>query len=243
MAKTKSNYIPKMIMGTDYTPKTINRRDVNGISLCDYVATAMKMALNENRLIRFDFNGIIMNVTPDMALNKTVDDIVKNCERKTERRNFLYTISANGIKRNLMSKLDQVKREKENKVFLDAISDVKFETDYELVWNSWKKANSDDFGAAIFRFAEIWAKLMQKEMEKNNSELTGTMTRETSRIANTEGISGFMYDHALNALVGCWKNGMELGHILAIPVERAKRWREIAIVKQANLMRKKQFVH
>lgn len=75
-------------------------------------------------------------------------------------------------------------------------------------WQSWKDNNQDPYGAGVVRFAERWAVLMQEELAAGNA-LT-LVAGPTSRIADTEGITGFMYGCAVQMLVGCWIHGEEL---------------------------------
>lgn len=75
-------------------------------------------------------------------------------------------------------------------------------------YEEWKKNNEDPYGAGVFSFAERWAELMEKEIKKGNK--VKDIAERTSRYADTDGITGFMYGSAVQILSTCWKYGEEL---------------------------------
>jgi hypothetical protein len=76
------------------------------------------------------------------------------------------------------------------------------------VYEDWKAKNTDDYGSAIFRYAERWADLMELEMA-NGAEIKDIAER-LSNEADTEGITGFMHGVSVNVLSHCWEHGEEL---------------------------------
>jgi hypothetical protein len=78
------------------------------------------------------------------------------------------------------------------------------------LWEEYKKNNSEGYGKAIIDFAERWANLMEKEIEKGL--LVDEMANRTSHEADTEGITGFMYGAAVQTLSGVWHWGEQLRH-------------------------------
>ena len=75
-------------------------------------------------------------------------------------------------------------------------------------WEKGRKANEDGYGKAIFDYAESWADLMEARMAKG--EKIEDMAQETSREADVEGITGFMYGAAVATLSQAWEHGEEL---------------------------------
>lgn len=75
-------------------------------------------------------------------------------------------------------------------------------------WESWTSKNTDPYGSACVRYAEKWARLMQSEIAagKNLEDVAD----DTSRRADTEGITGFMFGAAVAMLTGAWKHGEAL---------------------------------
>lgn len=76
-------------------------------------------------------------------------------------------------------------------------------------YDSWKAVNSgDDYSARIFSYAEDWANMMEAKMA--NGEKLEDVAHQTSRDADTDGITGFMYGAAVAVLAHCWKHGDQL---------------------------------
>lgn len=75
-------------------------------------------------------------------------------------------------------------------------------------WNKGKNNNIDPYGAAIFDYAESWAKLMQVEIAKGQS--LRSVAEKTSFELGFLGITGFMYGAAVSILSKCWRHGEEL---------------------------------
>lgn len=77
--------------------------------------------------------------------------------------------------------------------------------------NTWHNActnNQDPYGAAVIRFCEAWAILMEAEIKSGKT--VAECACSTSRIANDEGITGFMYGCAVNILSKVWIHGEDL---------------------------------
>ena len=78
----------------------------------------------------------------------------------------------------------------------------------EAGWRSWRDNNTDPYGAAVFSYAERWARLMQAEMARG--EPIEAVAERASHEADVEGISGFQYGAAVSVLEKCWKHGDRL---------------------------------
>lgn len=85
----------------------------------------------------------------------------------------------------------------------------------EEVWTKWRESNTDPYGGEVIRYAEAWANLMELRMAQGTS--LEAIAQETSRQADTQGITGFMYGAAVSVLASCWKWGDEL-----------RRWHNLA---------------
>lgn len=75
-------------------------------------------------------------------------------------------------------------------------------------YKSYVAKNSDPYGAGVVQFSERWADLMEKEIAAGKK--LGDIADATSRAADTEGITGFMYGCAVSALATFWIHGEEL---------------------------------
>lgn len=85
----------------------------------------------------------------------------------------------------------------------------------EKTYQEWKDKQVDpddpegsDYGLACFRYAEAWADLMEARMA-DGAELED-IAKQTSREADTEGITGFMYGMAVKILAHSWEHGERL---------------------------------
>lgn len=72
-------------------------------------------------------------------------------------------------------------------------------------YDDCKAKNTDPCGKEIFRYAEVWADLMEAEMVKGAT--LSDMAERTSHEADTEDITGFMYGIAVNFLYHVWEHG------------------------------------
>lgn len=76
---------------------------------------------------------------------------------------------------------------------------------------TWEKGlanNQDEYGARIYSYAKDWAELMEKGMAEGAK--LEDIAESTSRTADYDGITGFMYGAAVSVLSHVWKHGEEL---------------------------------
>ena len=78
----------------------------------------------------------------------------------------------------------------------------------EVLWQTGLENNTDGYGQEIYRYAEAWANLMETSLEMGMD--IAEIAEETSHLADTEGITGFMYGAAVSVLSGVWYYGEEL---------------------------------
>lgn len=69
--------------------------------------------------------------------------------------------------------------------------------------------NQDFYGLDVYKFAERWAELMEKDIEKSDNPIKAITenAKKRSHEADTDGITGFMYGCAVNILSKCWEYG------------------------------------
>lgn len=75
-------------------------------------------------------------------------------------------------------------------------------------WQKGLDNNRDGYGAAVFKYAERWADLMEEAMA-GGAKLRD-VAKDLSHKADTEGITGFMYGAAVSILSQAWEHGEEL---------------------------------
>ena len=90
---------------------------------------------------------------------------------------------------------------------------MKIKKGLEETYKNWYEKNTDAYGRACFTYAERWAGLLEKEIEKSEEETQKVIIKcaeKLSHIADVEGITGYMYGCAVNILAQCWEYGEEL---------------------------------
>jgi hypothetical protein len=76
-------------------------------------------------------------------------------------------------------------------------------------WDHFVSVNSSDpYGKGIIDFASLWARMMESEI--NNGKLFAEAAKECSYLADTSGITGYMYGAAVSVLSQCWIHGDDL---------------------------------
>ena len=83
----------------------------------------------------------------------------------------------------------------------------------EKIYDDWKNENQDAYGKECFKFAEDWAELMEKEIDKENDikKVLKEKALETRMQAtNYRLCTDFMFAVASNILVKCWEYGKYL---------------------------------
>ena len=83
----------------------------------------------------------------------------------------------------------------------------------EKIYDDWKNDNQDAYGKECFKFAEDWAELMEKEIDKDNDikKVLKEKALETRMQATKYRLcTEFMFAIASNILVKCWEYGKYL---------------------------------
>ena len=86
----------------------------------------------------------------------------------------------------------------------------------EKIYDDWKNDNQDAYGKECFKFAEDWAELMEKEIDKENDikKVLKEKALETRMQAtNYRLCTEFMFAVASNILVKCWEYGKYLDEL------------------------------
>lgn len=78
----------------------------------------------------------------------------------------------------------------------------------EQEYANYVAANTDPYGRAVVLYSEQWAKLMEEALAAGE-KLSGQW-KFLSHKADKEGITGFMYGCAVQALAKFWVHGEEL---------------------------------
>lgn len=85
---------------------------------------------------------------------------------------------------------------------------MKLKAGTESEYQKYKESNTDPYGGRIISYSEDWADFMEAEMATGKS--IADIAKATSRQADTDGITGFMYGCAVSGLARFWEHGEEL---------------------------------
>ena len=86
---------------------------------------------------------------------------------------------------------------------------MKIKVGKEKDWETFVQVNSTDpYSNAVVQYAKKWAELMESRIASGEKLID--IADSTSHEADTEGITGFMYGCAVNALSQLWEHGEEL---------------------------------
>lgn len=75
-------------------------------------------------------------------------------------------------------------------------------------WREFVEKNDDPYGGGVVRYAELWARVMEARIAAGDT--VDGCARDASSVADTEGITGFMYGCAVGVLARCWVHGESL---------------------------------
>lgn len=79
------------------------------------------------------------------------------------------------------------------------------ENNYQEMAKEWKK---DFMGASTLRYLERWANIMEALAEDGMN--IGEAAEQSNHVADTEGITGYMYGMAVSVLTEVWEYGDDL---------------------------------
>jgi hypothetical protein len=188
----------------------------------DSINQAVLQATDNDAEVEFDFNGVKVVVNSSTDKIALVRDYMNAHLMKWEEIGPNPPVQYNA---DVMAQLkvaeylehqETLKREaeyerasKEKQAAFDKeVEGIEMEISDNELWVTYLTKNVDPYGNAICVYAENWAKLMQKKMSEGAElkDIAGTC----SHLADTEGITGFMYGAAVHMLSKCWKHGEEL---------------------------------
>ena len=89
---------------------------------------------------------------------------------------------------------------------------MKLKVGAEKLWQNYVDKNTDPYGGRCVSYAREWAELMEKDptLATMKDGAFSDLAEETSKTADTDGITGFMYGAAVSMLFHCWQFGERL---------------------------------
>lgn len=153
--------------------------------------------------VSFAFNEITLTVIRGMS----AADVCAEYDRRSEERHAAYVASPKYKERQRQA--EERERERVRKLdtaLLEAPAAMTLK-DAEA-WEKWRANNTDGYGAACVRYAELWARTMEGMIA--GGVTLADCAEEASHIADSEGFTGFMYGAAVSMLSTVWIHGEAL---------------------------------
>ena len=188
------------------------------------IREAIERAHRESRSLAFEFNGVIVTVaadsSPDLiyrdwhrALSGYIDKAVGPYPTPelsdVERAHDAAVEAANEERRRIaQAEYDARAKAKREATAARLAHAPAMEFSNSAAWQSFEVANPDGYGRAVVEYAEQWARLMQLELASGRA--LEAIAEPTSRDADTDAITGFMYGCAVSMLAQCWIHGEQL---------------------------------
>lgn len=173
----------------------------------DHIATVAQKAVDlvsrGKPHVVFAFNEITLMVTPGMSAG----DVVAEYNRRSEERHAAYVASPE-------YKLCQQRAEQREQQRVDQLSALLTSAPEHMTlrdaegWATACAANTDGYSGAVMTYAERWARLMEAMIAKGAT--VAGCAKEASHLADSEGITGFMYGCAVSTLAAVWIHGEDL---------------------------------
>lgn len=177
-----------------------------GESIKDTARHIAVMAQKRDEPIEAKFNGIILIANKNDDAEKEAERIIAFYDEECERQHQEYINSDKYKEQCRQAEEKQHAREqKQADILASAPALMTIKEGKQAEWDHCVEINKDDYSAACVQYAEIWARLMESEIAKGKT--ITECAEETSHIADTEGITGFMYGAAVSMLSQFWIHG------------------------------------
>lgn len=164
---------------------------------------AVAMAKRELCIVEFSFNTQKLSARPDSDPAEMAKAYMDECERAHAE----YVASPEYARQQEEYARKEREQEEVQKAALSGRPEHMTLRDPKA-WQETCAANQDAYGGAVMTYAERWARLMEARMDKG--EMLADIADDCSHLADSEGITGFMYGCAVNILSKVWTHGEAL---------------------------------
>lgn len=172
----------------------------------DHIVDAAQRAIGTAKVgapVELEFNEIVLTVMHGV----TAGDVAAEYHRLVDARAAAYRATPEYKERQRATEEKGRQRDQERAAAL-AKAPAKMTLRDADGWAECCKNNSDGYGSAVIRYAEVWARLMES-MIAGGATLSDC-AKNASHLADSEGITGFMYGAAVGILAHVWVYGDEL---------------------------------
>lgn len=167
-------------------------------------ATRIALLANQNgEIVTATFNDVAVTANPHDDPAVIVAQFHAECER---RRKEYESSPEYAARKKEWEEADKRKQAALSGALLAAPAHMSLRD--PAAWRKSVEANTDPYGSAVIRYAETWARVMETRIA--NGDTVSGCAEDASHIADTEGITGFMYGCAVGILAQVWTHGEEL---------------------------------
>ena len=176
----------------------------------DIIPQMLNLSKTLDCAVHVKLNGVVTRVWADDAVQTAIEryETLRKAEAKdAEARRKVYEASPEYADAQAAAKAKQEAEDRRCQKLLSLAPDGPTFTDPEG-WGKTVAGNTDPYGAATVSYANAWAQMMEGLI--NQGSALKDIAEECSYLADTEGITGFMYGCAVSILSQCWKYGSDL---------------------------------
>jgi len=176
----------------------------------DIIPQMLNLSRTLDHKVHAQLNGTVMGVweidTVQTAIQRW-EALLEAEAKAAEAKRKEYEISPEYAAAQAAAKAQREAEDKRRQELLSLAPDGPTFTDPEG-WRKTVENNTDPYGAATVSYANMWAQMMEGLI--NQGSALKDIAEECSQLADTEGITGFMYGCAVSILSRCWKYGSDL---------------------------------
>mgnify|MGYP005841759513 CR=1 FL=1 len=194
-----------------------------GAQITTAIGQAISLANARNAMVEFEFNTVKVQVNHDSDHELIYRDWSRAMSGYTSKEvgpypNYDLSEEEKASDAEIKARKEKeraeacAKREAEKQIAREELEAKIANFSMSRDEGKWQKSiaaqNGQEYGLAIFRFAERWARLMEAELAEGKT--LSDIASATADEADIEGISGFMYGAAVCELANAWKHGEAL---------------------------------
>jgi len=176
----------------------------------DIIPSMLALSKALGHRVRAELNGTVMGVWHGDTIETAVErwEALREAKAKAaEAKRKEYEASPEYAAAQAAAKAQQEAEDKRRQELLSLAPNGPTFTDPEG-WEKTVENNTDPYGAATVSYANMWAQMMEGLI--NQGSALKDIAEECSYIADTDGITEFMYGCAVSILSQCWKYGSDL---------------------------------
>jgi hypothetical protein len=174
-----------------------------GVPVQNCISEMLETANAHGQPVRCDFNDIEIIVQP----GSSADELIHQWFAESNRRHAAWLVSPERAEQERQL-AERERKAKADRTAALTVSPACMALSDPEGWAECQRVNSDGYGAACCRYAEMWARIIEGMIATGQS--VSSCAEHASHLADEEGITGFMYGCAVSILAKVWAHGEEL---------------------------------